>query len=496
MYISATNERVWPGKHNPKLLSQFVNLHFGGDWSAYTHFGHWANNKRLTTSNAILLDDWLSLKADGTEYALTTSMLGVKRSDGNQLDLQTTLAKLSTKTARPLIASPPPTADGSNAIYGLRSPVQADIRSMFPVRRTPTSEEISAFKIADAIIEQQEVDDAARVSRMKARADKYAAAAKLKVATEKGVTWTIQPPTGIETNLTEDSNMEEEVSVSRAPSYTTPPPGIMTRRSNIGDLTSQLNKQEQIAAAATAQALMLRSQVNDSRGVAKISSQLESQAETRGVDTTPLTGLIRTPTRIALAADLGVLRNVASNDSTSGISSLTQQGSALQDLSSALNRSKYAGTPHNTIPANDADAPGTASTEGNMYSMQHRVLPGATGHIWILQVGFAYLAEHDSKSTLLYGLSSIMDILPNAVADFKLHPLDDGSTLPFLTNNKVEEGFPQSASLAFQYILVKDKRNRSAQQDTSNLPVAPSPSPFRHNDEEEFKPSTMMSGII
>ncbi len=46
---------------------------------------------------------------------------------------------------------------------------------------------------------------------------------------------------------------------------------------------------------------------------------------------------------------------------------------------------------------------------------------------------------------MLLGLAALMDILPNNIDGFKLHPLEEASTLPALTNNKVEEGFLGSA---------------------------------------------------
>jgi hypothetical protein len=48
---------------------------------------------------------------------------------------------------------------------------------------------------------------------------------------------------------------------------------------------------------------------------------------------------------------------------------------------------------------------------------------------------------------MLVGLSSSMNILPDAVDGFALHPLDETSSLPALTNNRVEDGFPGSAVL-------------------------------------------------
>jgi hypothetical protein len=76
---------------------------------------------------------------------------------------------------------------------------------------------------------------------------------------------------------------------------------------------------------------------------------------------------------------------------------------------------------------------------------------------------------------------------------FALHPLEPDSTLPVLTNNKTEDGFPGSAVLAFKCFLVKNKSNRGAQQTVSS----PSqPSLHRHNDEEEYRPPTALWGVI
>jgi hypothetical protein len=77
-----------------------------------------------------------------------------------------------------------------------------------------------------------------------------------------------------------------------------------------------------------------------------------------------------------------------------------------------------------------------------MFSLFHRTAPGSQGHIWFLQVGIKYLKNQDSKTTMLLDLSSLMDILPNAIDGFALHPLDKNSTLPALTSNRVEDGFP------------------------------------------------------
>jgi hypothetical protein len=112
--------------------------------------------------------------------------------------------------------------------------------------------------------------------------------------------------------------------------------------------------------------------------------------------------------------------------------------------------------------------------------MSHRITPGSSGHFWFLQVGFKYLEDNDSKTTMLLGLMLLMNILPDAIDGSALYPLEPDSTLLALTNNETEDGFPGSAVLAFKYFLVKNKCIRGAQQIVSS----PSqPSLHRHNDE-------------
>ena len=63
-----------------------------------------------------------------------------------------------------------------------------------------------------------------------------------------------------------------------------------------------------------------------------------------------------------------------------------------------------------------------------------------------MQVGIKYLKDQDTKTTMLLGLSSLMDILPDAINGFAVHPLDKSSTLPPLTSNKLRTGFPAPQS--------------------------------------------------
>jgi hypothetical protein len=97
-----------------------------------------------------------------------------------------------------------------------------------------------------------------------------------------------------------------------------------------------------------------------------------------------------------------------------------------------------------------------------MFSLSHRTTLGSRGHFWFLQVGIWYLVDQDSKTTMLLGLSFLMDILLSFIDGFALHPLDVNSCPHTLTNNRVEDGFPGFVVLALQYFLVKDKHNRPA----------------------------------
>ena len=85
-----------------------------------------------------------------------------------------------------------------------------------------------------------------------------------------------------------------------------------------------------------------------------------------------------------------------------------------------------------------------------MFLLSHRVTPGSGRHCWFLQVGIKYLKEHDSRTTMLLGQSSLVEILPDAIDGFAMYLLDENSILRPLTSNKEEDGFLTSAVLAFQ----------------------------------------------
>jgi hypothetical protein len=181
----------------------------------------------------------------------------------------------------------------------------------------------------------------------------------------------------------------------------------------------------------------------------------------------------------------------SSVNSVLGFNEGTPTGATPPDRPTALNSSKYPATLHNGLPTEDQYE---AVHGASIFSLLHRVAPGSKGHFWFLQVGVKYLDDQDSRMTMLLGLSSLMDILPGAINGFAMHPLNESSALPSLTNNQPKDSFPGSAVLAFKYFMVKNKSNLPANHQLVGPPLQPSP--HRHNDEEEYKPPTSLWGVI
>jgi hypothetical protein len=71
----------------------------------------------------------------------------------------------------------------------------------------------------------------------------------------------------------------------------------------------------------------------------------------------------------------------------------------------------------------------------SMFSLSYRTAPGSRGHLWFLQVGIWCLEDQDSKTTMLLGLSSLMDILPGAIDGFALHQLEAWCTPTCIKNS-------------------------------------------------------------
>jgi hypothetical protein len=157
---------------------------------------------------------------------------------------------------------------------------------------------------------------------------------------------------------------------------------------------------------------------------------------------------------------------------------------------SSLNTSKYPSVPQGQLPVNECGD----EHQADMFSMDHQIDLGAKGHFWYLSVGIDYIEDKDSRGTMLLGMSSILETFPHMISGFELHPLDPASTLPFLTSNDVERGFPQSALLMFKYFHVKNKINSRGAPQTPT--VAASVSHTRFDDEAEFRPSNTLWGTV
>ncbi len=150
-----------------------------------------------------------------------------------------------------------------------------------------------------------------------------------------------------------------------------------------------------------------------------------------------------------------VTPSLSATDSLSGISLVTNL-TVCYTGPLVLNTPNYPLVPHSFLPENEIC--NDNQEEDNYFTMSHRYTLGSKGHFWFLQVGLKYEGENDSKMTLLLGLSALMAILPSAIDGFELHPLDETSSHPALTNNRVENGFPSSDILAFKYCGVKNKQ--------------------------------------
>ncbi len=214
-------------------------------------------------------------------------------------------------------------------------------------------------------------------------------------------------------------------------------------------------------------------------------------------------------TKIDLIADLLVLkrdRQGQGSIATSPPSEVTPSLSAMDSLSATssisnlthqrlvFNASKYSSVPHGALPENKEEV--DTDNNGDMFLVNNCVVPGSPGHDWYLQLGFRYIKGQDSGTTLLMGLSAFIEIVPAFIDGFELLPLSVISTLPALTSNDPDpnKGFPKTAVLAFKYFLVKNKTNDRGV--SSQSPSTQTPQNMRHNDEEEFKPPTMLWGVV
>ncbi len=87
-----------------------------------------------------------------------------------------------------------------------------------------------------------------------------------------------------------------------------------------------------------------------------------------------------------------------------------------------------------------------------------------------------------------------METFPLMIDGFELHPLSSDSSLPFLTSNQVDKGFPQSAIMMFRYFHVKNKMNSKGAPQAAG--ESPATSPNKYNNDADFKPSNTLWGIF
>jgi hypothetical protein len=157
---------------------------------------------------------------------------------------------------------------------------------------------------------------------------------------------------------------------------------------------------------------------------------------------------------------------------------------------SSLSASKYSSVPHGYLPINDS----TALEDRDMFSMDHRIPLGEAGHLWYLSIGIDWLADKDSRGTMLTGMLSVMETFPLMIDGFQLHPLAAESSLPVLTSNQADKGFPQSAIMMFRYFHVKNKMNFKGAPQAANETTATSPN--KYDDDADFKPSNTLWGTV
>ncbi len=93
---------------------------------------------------------------------------------------------------------------------------------------------------------------------------------------------------------------------------------------------------------------------------------------------------------------------------------------------------------------------------------------------------------------MLIGMSSIMETFPQMIDGFELHPLDPESSLPVLTSNHVDKGFPQSAIMMFGYFLVKNKINSKGALQAANKSTTTLLN--KYDNEAVFRPSNTLWG--
>jgi len=460
---NTTSVDQWPGLKTTPLLSQFVALHFQGDWQAYVQFELWAQErKRVDPDGEIYIGEWHARDTDdggGKPSAVEDERVRREVSKGGR--------KIGGwRAEEDSRGNDPSGADGRNPegkrTAGARSGEMATdtpqyTRQLFPDTSSPP-------------------------------------------VREKEITWSLTT-----------SGASPQSEKDGPPPFQTRGTPIKRTTNKQEKLLAQLNAAEQSSAIARAQVNALRSgtislsgkerpmiQSPDPQAVNPLSGKLpdsNSPASTPGSNKS-----LGSRGAGALLTDIATLRrdrlhsNMTSPISDGTPSLLTDSSMSATTIStsarSSLYASKYPSVPHGNISNNDS----TTVEDRDMFSMDHRIPLGEAGHFWYLTLGFDWLADEDSRGTMLAGMSSVMETFPLMIDGFELHPLAKESSLPFLTSNQVEEGFPQSAIMMFRYFHVKNKMNTKGASQAASEPSSVSSNKF--DDEAEFKPSNTLWGTV
>ncbi len=286
---------------------------------------------------------------------------------------------------------------------------------------------------------------------MQALKEKFEASAHLKLSKNKGITWSLQAESKDVTDSVKNKDADMEDSNCARPvsdlDQGTPAVSQGSRHrhaTKVARLSEHLKEQERIAASnnAIADALEdLESTVHEAPdtivptlpivSTAPLTTPERDVGSTRGSFITGFTAVHRnTLNRGSASLPSNVTPSLATTDLLSGILLITNSA-ARPAGQSTLNPTHYATAPHGNVPKNGCGD----DFVDRMYSLLHKIAPGSKGYFWFLQVGFKYLDNNDSRTTLLLGMLALMEILPGAIDGFKLHPLDETLTLLFLTSN-------------------------------------------------------------
>jgi hypothetical protein len=185
-------EGIWPGTHNPHLLTRFFSSHFSGDWTGYLPFARWADAWSMTAPGVpIWLDNWLEEKEDKVVDDRGNAGGGRLGSHGDGLGVNTINMCNKTCLALPLahlgsnasgatvyLRSTPSTKEGQQSLLAIW---HSDIWRMFPpVARKLTPQEQARVLMMEEEIALQTREQQAVARQVQALWEKFAAAANEK----------------------------------------------------------------------------------------------------------------------------------------------------------------------------------------------------------------------------------------------------------------------------------------------------------------------------